>query len=163
MPKFCENCGKELNNPYATHCSDECLFTIIKNSKHFTREYHRRIKTIHELFRARKYHELLKNCSTMIAENSQELEALKYKAYALYFLSRYDEAISWYDKAISLDPENPQLYAGKSKALEKLERHEESRSYFEKAKKMKDLDKGIWKLDDLEQFAHQETSESDED
>ncbi len=163
MPKFCENCGKELNNPYATHCSDECLFTIIKNSKPFTREYHRRIKKIHELLRAGKYQELLENCSTMIAENSQELEALKYKAYALYFLSRYDEAISWYAKAISLDPENPQLYAGKSKALEKLERHEESRSYFEKAKKMKDLDKGIWKLEDLEQFAHQETSESDED
>jgi len=139
MLKFCKNCGKELDNPQATHCSDECLFTSIKNSKPFTREYGRRIKKIHELLRAGKYHELLENCSTMIAEDPQELEALKYKAYALYFLSRYDEAISWYDKAISLDPENPQLYSGKSKALEKLERHEEARSYFEKAKKMKDL------------------------
>ena len=136
MPKFCKNCGKELDNPHATHCSDECLFTTIKNSKPFTREYHRRIKKIHELLTAGKYHELLENCSTMIAEDPQELVALKYKAYALYFLSRYDEAISWYDKAISRDPENPQLYSGKSKALEKLGRHEESRSYFEKAKKM---------------------------
>jgi len=139
MLKFCANCGKELDYPQVTYCSDECLFTSIKNSKPFTREYGRRIKTIHELFRAGKYHELLENCSTMIAEDPQELEALKYKAYALYFLSRYDEAISWYDKAISLDPENPQLYSGKSKALEKLGRYEEARSYFEKAKKMKDM------------------------
>jgi len=139
MLKFCENCGKELDNPLVTHCSAVCLFAVIKNSKPFTREYHRRIIKIHELLRAGNYNELLENCSTMIAEDPQELEAIKYKAYALYFLSRYDEAISWYDKAISLDPGNPQLYSGKSKALEKLERHEEARSYFEKAKKMKDL------------------------
>ncbi len=59
MLKFCENCGKELDNPLVTHCSAVCLFAVIKNSKPFTREYHRRIIKIRELLRAGNYNELL--------------------------------------------------------------------------------------------------------
>lgn len=33
--KKCGVCGKELENPLSTHCSDKCLFETIKNSKKF--------------------------------------------------------------------------------------------------------------------------------
>ena len=33
--KKCGVCGKELENPLSTHCSDKCLFKTIKNSKKF--------------------------------------------------------------------------------------------------------------------------------
>jgi len=33
MGKKCENCGKELEDPRLTHCSNNCLFEIIKNSE----------------------------------------------------------------------------------------------------------------------------------
>lgn len=33
MGKWCLNCGKIMKNIELTHCSDECLFADIKNSK----------------------------------------------------------------------------------------------------------------------------------
>jgi hypothetical protein len=33
MGKFCEECQKLMKNPDLSHCSDECLFEDIKNSK----------------------------------------------------------------------------------------------------------------------------------
>ncbi|GKS67561.1 hypothetical protein YTPLAS73_11080 [Nitrosarchaeum sp.] len=36
MAEKCENCNKILDNPYLTHCSEECLFEILKNSKSVT-------------------------------------------------------------------------------------------------------------------------------
>jgi len=35
MREKCENCGKELEDPRLTHCSDKCVFEGIKNSKKF--------------------------------------------------------------------------------------------------------------------------------
>lgn len=34
----CGVCGKELDNPLSTHCSDKCLFESIKKSKPFSRK-----------------------------------------------------------------------------------------------------------------------------
>ncbi len=36
MGQHCENCGKFMKNFDITHCSDECLFVLIKNSKSLT-------------------------------------------------------------------------------------------------------------------------------
>ena len=33
MESRCEHCGEELEHPKLTHCSNECLFTVIRNSK----------------------------------------------------------------------------------------------------------------------------------
>jgi hypothetical protein len=33
MGQYCENCGKSMKNPEVTHCSDECLLVLIKNSE----------------------------------------------------------------------------------------------------------------------------------
>ncbi len=33
MAQYCENCGKFMKNSDVTHCSDECLFELIKNSE----------------------------------------------------------------------------------------------------------------------------------
>lgn len=35
LNKKCEVCGKEIQDPHATHCSDKCLFESIKNTKPF--------------------------------------------------------------------------------------------------------------------------------
>ena len=32
MGQYCENCGKFMKNSEITHCSDECLFFLIRNS-----------------------------------------------------------------------------------------------------------------------------------
>lgn len=33
MGKFCKECGKVMRKPSLSHCSDECIFAHIKNSK----------------------------------------------------------------------------------------------------------------------------------
>lgn len=89
---------------------------------------------MHDLLTSGRYNEILDYSSTILAKDPQSLKALKYRAYALYFLGRYDEAISYYDKAIEVEPESPSTYAGKSRALEKLGRVEEARYCYKLAK-----------------------------
>ena len=81
---------------------------------------------MYRLFASRKYNELLDRCSIILSKNPRHLNALKYKAYSLYFLERYEEAVSCYDKAIEIESDDPSLYSGKSKSLEKLGRIEEA-------------------------------------
>jgi len=33
--KKCETCGKVLDSPLVTHCSDKCLFESVKKSREF--------------------------------------------------------------------------------------------------------------------------------
>ena len=35
MGKNCENCGKEMRDSNLTHCSEQCVFESIKQSKKF--------------------------------------------------------------------------------------------------------------------------------
>lgn len=35
MGKYCKNCGKEMESPKLTHCSDRCAFESINKSKPF--------------------------------------------------------------------------------------------------------------------------------
>ena len=93
---------------------------------------------MHELLAARKYDELLDYCSIILSKDPLNLEALKYKAYSLYFLGRFEDAIACYDRAIKIEPDNPSSYAGKSKALDKIGRFKESRDCYEQAKELKD-------------------------
>ena len=57
---------------------------------------------MHDLLTSGRYNEILDYSSTILAKDPLNLKALKYRAYALYFLGRYDEAISFYDKAMRL-------------------------------------------------------------
>jgi len=91
---------------------------------------------MHDLLTSGRYNEILDYSSTILAKDPLNLKALKYRAYALYFLGRYDEAISYYDKAIEVEPESPSTYAGKSRALEKLGRFVQARYYYKLAKGM---------------------------
>ena len=93
---------------------------------------------MHDLLTSGRYNEILDYSSTILAKNPQNLKALKYRAYALYFLGRYDEAISYYDKAIEIEPESPSTYAGKSRALEKLGRFVQAQYYYKRAKGLGD-------------------------
>ncbi len=89
---------------------------------------------MHDLLTSGRYNEILDYSSTILAKDPLNLKALKYRAYALYFLGRYDEAISYYDKAIEVEPETPSNYAGKSRALEKLGRFVQARYCYKLAK-----------------------------
>ena len=91
---------------------------------------------MHDLLTSGRYNEILDYSSTILVKDPLNLKALKYRAYALYFLGRYDEAISYYDKAIEVEPESPSTYAGKSRALEKLGRFVQARYYYKRAKGM---------------------------
>jgi len=92
---------------------------------------------MHKLLTSGKYDELLDYCSIILSKDLENLSALKYKAYSLYFLERFEDAIACYDRAIEIEPENPSHYAGKSKALDKLGRFEEARGCYKQAKKLK--------------------------
>ena len=89
---------------------------------------------MHDLLTSGRYNEILDYSSIILVKDPLNLKALKYRAYALYFLRRYDEAISYYDKAIEVEPESPSTYAGKSRALEKLGRFVQARYYYKLAK-----------------------------
>jgi len=93
---------------------------------------------MYELFTARKYDELFDYCSIILTKDPINLNATQYKAYSLYFLERFEDAIASYDKAIEIEPDNPSHYAGKSRALDNLGRFEEARDCYKLAKKLKD-------------------------
>ena len=90
-----------------------------------------------KLLASGKHYELSENCSKILKNEPNNLEAIRYKAYSLYFLGKYKEAIEFYDRAIRLDPRKPSHYSGMSKVLEKLERFEESLMWDRLAKKIK--------------------------
>jgi len=91
---------------------------------------------LYELLTSRKYDELLGYCSIILSKDHVNLTALKYKAYSLYFLERFEDSIACYDRAIEIEPDSPSHYAGKSKALDKLGRFEEARTCYKQAKKL---------------------------
>jgi len=66
-------------------------------------------------------------------KNPRNINAIKNKGYALYFLGRYKESLAQYDMAIELYPQDPTNHAAKSKALEKLGRHEEAKKCYDEA------------------------------
>ena len=57
---------------------------------------------LYELFTSRKYDELLDYCSIILSKDHVNLTALKYRAYSLYFLERFEEARTWYKQAKKL-------------------------------------------------------------
>ena len=93
---------------------------------------------MYKLLTSGKYAELLERCLITLAKDPRNLKALKYKAYSLYFLGRFEDAIVCYDKVIEVEPDNPSPHAGKSKALEKLGRLEEARECYKQAKGIED-------------------------
>ncbi len=97
------------------------------------------------LLQAGKYDELLKYCSSILKKNPGNINAIKNKGYALYFLGRYKGSLIQYDKAIDLDPQDPIIHAAKSRALEKLGRYEEAKKCYDESKTLK-LDFNIEKF-----------------
>ena len=39
MRSRCESCGRPIYDPYATHCSEQCIFESIKRAKKVVQEY----------------------------------------------------------------------------------------------------------------------------
>ena len=98
---------------------------------------------MHDLLTSGRYTEILDYSSTILVKDPLNLKALKYKAYSLFFLERFEDSIACYDRAIQIEPDNLSHYAGKSKALDKLGRFEESRDCYEQAKRLKDKESDL--------------------
>ncbi len=84
-------------------------------------------------------------CAEPVKKNPGNLNAIKNKGYALYFLGRYKESLIEYEKAIDLDPQDLTIHAAKSRALEKLGRYEEAKKCYDEAKTL-ELDFNIEKF-----------------
>ena len=85
---------------------------------------------------------------------SPELEKLLDKGDCLYDQSEYQEAISYYDKVLGMDPNDVYALQSKGLALKNLGRYEEAISYYDKVLKIDPNDTGALNnkgvaLDDL--------------
>jgi tetratricopeptide (TPR) repeat protein len=71
--------------------------------------------------------------------NTSSVSELVEKANSLYNMSKYEESITWYDKALEIDPKNVDTLYSKALAHDNLERYEEAIS----------IDSRLWYLADF--------------
>ena len=65
--------------------------------------------------------------------NPNSFKALNNKGNALFDLARYQEAITWLDKAIAIDPKNVKAITVKGVALARLGEAREAMTWLDKA------------------------------
>ena len=68
-----------------------------------------------------------------ISNISSTVESLIIKGSELFNKFKYQDAISYYDKALTITPNNVDALVGRANSLFKLNRYEESVSYYDKA------------------------------
>ena len=68
-----------------------------------------------------------------ISNISSTVESLIIKGSELFNKFKYQDAISYYDKALTITPNNVDALVGTANSLFKLNRYEESVSYYDKA------------------------------
>ena len=76
--------------------------------------------------------------------DSNDVWGWRNKASALYFLGKYDEAIKCYDRAITIDPNNPVLWNNKGLALYNLGKFDEAILSYEHAITIDPSDADAW-------------------
>ena len=64
---------------------------------------------------------------------SSTVESLIIKGNELFNKFKYQDAISYYDKALTITPNNVDALVGRANSLFKLNRYEESVNYYDKA------------------------------
>lgn len=89
-----------------------------------------------ELISSYKYEKALAKCERVSIEqlnNVEAAEVLVVQGASLYFLERYEEALTLLEKAGELNPDNVIAWEGQARSLYGLRRYEEAVNAFEKA------------------------------
>ena len=68
-----------------------------------------------------------------ITVDPKDVDTLNSKGLALYNLGKYEEAITWYDKALSCRCKYVHALTNKGSALDDLGKYEEAISWYDKA------------------------------
>ena len=68
-----------------------------------------------------------------ISCNPNYVDALNNKGSALDDLGKYDEAITWYDKALAVNPKYVDAFYNKGLALDDLGKYDEAITWYDKA------------------------------
>lgn len=95
---------------------------------------------IEYLYGRNEYQSLIKACDEVLERDADEPAALNYKAIALHFLERYDEALELLDYNIKLHPENPYILNNKALVFIALGKYSEALEICEEGLKYKDFD-----------------------
>lgn len=80
-----------------------------------------------------KYQRALEDYDKVLAEDRDQLDALRGKARTLLQLNRFEEALDYFDQAIALDPEFSGTYANRGIAHDRMGRHEQALRDYELA------------------------------
>jgi|GEM_PF-1505131 len=117
---------KELTTPPAP-VDQQAAQTESMESPHLWKQ------TIHDLFRAKKYKEVISNVDAFLQQNTPTDQLVYQKAHSLYKLKNYSEALLYFDQALSLKPEFRDAHYDRANVLVKLKRYEEGLEAFDKA------------------------------
>lgn len=95
---------------------------------------------IEYLYGKGEYKNLIRACDELLEIERDEPAALNYKAIALYFLKRYDEALELLDYNLKLHPKNPYVLNNKALVFIALQKYSEALELCEEGLKYKDFD-----------------------
>ena len=95
---------------------------------------------IEYLYGKNDYERLIKACDEVLEIDADEPAALNYKAIALHFLERYDEALELLDYNLKLHPKNPYTLNNKALVFIALGKYSEALKLCEEGLKYKDFD-----------------------
>ncbi len=85
--------------------------------------------------------ELLKSTNAQLSFTANDYVE---QGKALYFEGRYEEAITFYDRATQMEPENPRAWFGRGAALARMQQMEEAIAAYDRAIQIKPDSSEVW-------------------
>lgn len=107
------------------------------------------IKEGRELMHSSEYKKALAKFNKVPTDKLDDAEAAQTwvgRGAALYFLEQYKEALSAFEKAAKLNPNNAEVWEGQGRTLYELDRNEEAVTAFDKAIALNSDNFSLWNL-----------------